>query len=682
MEYILERAEYLLSLPLANSIALFTFVLAIILVVPILTNKIRVPQVIGLILCGVLVGPHAADLIHNDDAIRLLSTTGLLYVMFMAGLELDINQFKVNRNRSLAFGVLTYLGPLVIVFPICYWGYHLTFLESFLIGSMLGAHTLIAYPAASRFGIVRDPAVSVTVGGTILVDAGVLVLLAIILGIASGNVAIDFWVQLILSLVVFSAIMFFVIPKIGEIFFSNLNHERYLRYVFVLFILFASALLAELAGLEAIVGAFIAGLVLNRLIPASSGLMRNIEFVGNALFIPIFLVSVGMLVDLGVLFSGPAIIILTIILSVAALLGKWAAAFSTQKLFGYSKHQRGVIFGLSASHVATTLAVILVGYRVGLINDTFFNATIILILITCIVASIVTEKAAKTLAQASFVPSKIRDDASLEHILLLLDNIKNGTNLIAFALLFKSPQSHASVSVVSILKNTTQAEEKARALRQGLALMVQVAQEAHVRVGFRTIVDSSIVYGVARAAREQHANVTIMGWPRVGFTERILGEKWKAVVSNLHQLVVFADVQKSFATIKRINLFTLPYAEREAGFDTWFDKLTKIASEGSLTIQHYGDESTHQAMIARSREMQVEVVLAHRGPSATDADGFKKIEITPDAVVVAVAARTNTLSYAPVCRHAPEQLQKYYPDNNKLLILPPQPSASAGEYDD
>src|SRR5690606_24178990 len=288
------------------------------------------------------------------------STIGLLYIMFIAGLELDLNEFKTHKNKSLVFGFLTFIIPIMVGFPVCYYLLGYDFNASFLTASMFATHTLVAYPIVSKLGVAKNQAVAITVGGTILTDTAVLIILAVIIGNSQGSLDQLFWIRLIISLAIFSAIMFLVMPRIAKWFFKKLESEKHMHYIFVLAVVFFAAFLAEVAGIEPIIGAFVAGLALNPLIPHSSALMNRIEFIGNSLFIPFFLISVGMLVDIRVILSGHMAIVIALTLSVVAIFGKWLAAFFTQRIFKYSAAQRQIIFGLSGAHAAATLAVILV----------------------------------------------------------------------------------------------------------------------------------------------------------------------------------------------------------------------------------------------------------------------------------------------------------------------------------
>ncbi|EJF09819.1 cation:proton antiporter [Pontibacter sp. BAB1700] len=320
--------------PFEDPVLIFTMVLLIILVAPIILNKLRIPGIVGLILAGVIVGPNGFNLLLRDASIILFGTVGLLYIMFLAGLEIDMIDFKKNRNRSLIFGALTFLIPITTGTLIFYYLMDYQLLSAILLSSMFSSHTLIAYPIASRLGISKNEAVTVTIGGTIVTDTAVLLVLAVVAGSSQGDLDVWYWVKLAGSLAIFAGIVMFVFPRIASWFFKQIESEKGAQYIFVLTLVFAAAFLAELAGVEAIIGAFLAGLALNPLIPHTSALMNRIEFVGNNIFIPFFLINVGMIVDLSVLFRGPEALIIAGVIVVVALVTKFLAAGSLKRYLG------------------------------------------------------------------------------------------------------------------------------------------------------------------------------------------------------------------------------------------------------------------------------------------------------------------------------------------------------------
>lgn len=397
MNAFFEKLAGAFALPLTDPILIFALILIIILFSPSL-QRVRIPSIIGLIFAGMAIGPHGFHVIEKDMFVDVFSTIGLLYIMFLAGLELNLNEFKANKNKSIIFGLYTFILPLSIGFPVCYYFLGFDVYGSLLVSSIFATHTLISYPTVSRLGITKDRSVSITVGGTILTDAAVLVVLAIILGAKNDGLTQEFWTQLIVSIVVFTAVLFYAIPKLADWFLNKFAGEVYSHYIFVLSIVFLSAFFAELANLEPIIGAFMAGLALNRAIPISSALMNRIDFLGNSLFIPFFLISVGMIVDISVITSGTATIFTATVLTLVAMFGKYIAALATRFTFKMNKNQGNLIFGLSSAHAAATLAVIMVGHNAGIADDTLLNAIIIIILVSCVASSFITEKAAAAIA--------------------------------------------------------------------------------------------------------------------------------------------------------------------------------------------------------------------------------------------------------------------------------------------
>ena len=664
----MEHLHEIFSLPLTNNVALLSLILTIILIIPLFTKRFHIPQVIGLILCGTLIGPHALNIVDNQGAISLFSTIGLLYIMFMAGLELDIHQFNANKQRSILFALLTMICPIAVIFPIAYFGFDMPALASLLTGCMFSTHTLIAYPAVSRYGVSNDASVAVTVGGTIIVDAVVLILLAVMIGLAVGNLTADFWIGLGISLVIFSLFMFFVVPFVARWFFSHWHNERIQRYIFIIFMLMLSALVAEICELEGIVGAFLAGLMLNRYIPKNSALMHQIEFIGNVLFIPVFMVSVGMLVDVSVIAQGPATILLALLLSTAALAAKWLASWISQKMFGYSKAQREVMFGLSSARVAATLAIVLVAHRVGILNDTFLNAAILLILITCIVASFVTENAAKNLAIEHADRSQHHDAATDEQIILPVANPAHAVPLLNFADHIKSPLSKHPTTLFTVVSDDAQAEPRIREFRNAASKVIK-ASDAPDRFHITATIDPSFADAVSRVVRETHANILLLGWPQSSLSDKIMGEKWCALVNAVDRMIIWADLPQAMTTPRRIALFTLKYAENEPGFDEWFDKVVLLAAQTALEIHHFGTQSTYECMKARLDTTHQNASLTHHAPCTPQAacDIIQEHDW-----IIAVSARLSTLSHVSTCEAMSGALTRHFAKHNKLIIYPYQ----------
>lgn len=676
------------ELPLHNPILVFSLILFIILLSPILLRKINIPGIIGLIISGVVIGPHGFYILEKNSAIDLFSTIGLLYIMFIAGLELDMNEFKANRNKSILFGFFTFIIPLSVGFPVCHYLLGYDFNASFLTASMFATHTLVAYPIVSKFGVSKNQAVAITVGGTILTDTAVLIILAVIMGNHQGSLNEEFWIRLGASLAIFSAIMFFVIPRIAKWFFSKLESEKHSHYIFVLSVVFFAAFLAEAAGVEAIIGAFVAGLALNKLIPHSSALMNRIEFLGNSLFIPFFLISVGMLVDVSVIMSGPMALIIALTLSAVALTGKWLAALITQLVFKYTGAQRQLIFGLSGAHAAATLAVILVGYKAEIIDENILNGTIILILITCIVASFSTERAAKKIileTEDSTEDHLNINKAQSEHILLPIANTENFEKLLEFSIFMKDKKSANPISVLTVVSNNAEAEQNIVKTRNKLEDYVKQASASETKVNVITTIDHNAASGIARVSREIMADIIVLKWPRrTGFIDKLMGQKLESILLNTDKTTFICHLEKPLIVHKRLVIATPPLVEHESGFEYWLIKTAKLAQELSIPILFYCNEATEKSIekVYANEKISISFSVNH----FDDWDDFLILSryIKEEDLFVLVSARRGAASYISALDNLPSKLEKHFPLNSIVVIYPQQYSQeySIERFDD
>ncbi|MFZ0597849.1 MAG: cation:proton antiporter, partial [Flavobacterium sp.] len=350
------------SLPVEDPVLKFLIELIIILCIPLLLNKIKVPHLLGLIIAGAVIGPNGFNVLARDSSVVVTGTTGLLYIMFLAGLEIDMGDFKKNKWKSITFSLYTFIVPFVLGLIGGYYVLHFSLLTSVLFASLFSSHTLIVYPMVSKLGIAKKLAVNVTVGGTMITDVLSLVVLAVVVGMSQGEVGTSFWVTLSVSMLIFALVVLLIFPIIARWFFKNVE-DKISQYIFVIVMIYLAALLAELAGIEAIIGAFFAGLALNRLIPHTSSLMNRVEFVGNAIFIPFFLISVGMLIDFNAFIQSWETLGVASIMLIASIGGKYAAAILTKKTFNFTDDEGRLIFGMSAASAAATLASVMVGYN-------------------------------------------------------------------------------------------------------------------------------------------------------------------------------------------------------------------------------------------------------------------------------------------------------------------------------
>ena len=385
MKEIFNLFDLNIHFPITDPTWIFFLVLVIILFAPIVLERLRIPHIIGMILAGIVIGEHGFNILARDSSFELFGKVGLYYIMFLAGLEMNMEDFKSIRVKATVLGLLAFVIPLAIGIwtNVSLLGYTIT--ASVLLASMYASHTLIAYPIVIRYGINRQRSVNIAVGGTAVTDTITLLVLAVVGGMYKGEYSEMFWVWLALKVILIGGFIMITFPRIGRWFFRRYN-DNVVQYIFVMAMVFLGAGLMEFVGMEGILGAFLAGLVLNRLIPHVSPLMSHLEFVGNALFIPYFLIGVGMLIDLNVLFGHIDSLKVASVMIVVALGGKWIASWMTQKIYRMRGIERMMMFGLSSAQAAATLATVLVGYNIilpdgsRLLNDDVLNGTILLIL--------------------------------------------------------------------------------------------------------------------------------------------------------------------------------------------------------------------------------------------------------------------------------------------------------------
>jgi len=658
--------------PFQNPVLVFSVILFIILLSPILLRKLKIPGIIGLIISGVIIGPHGINLLEQNSAVKLFSTIGLLYIMFIAGLELDLKEFQHNKNKSLVFGFLTFTIPLVFGFPVCYYLLKYDFTASLLISSMFSTHTMVSYPIVSKFGISKNEAVAITVGGTILTDTAVLILLAIILSSNEGGLGLSFWIQLIASLAVFSGIMFWIIPKVTAWFFQKLESEKTSHFIFVLSVVFFAAFLAELAGVEPIIGAFVAGLALNKLIPYSSTLMNRIEFVGQSIFIPIFLISVGMLVDVKVLMNGPTAVIIAVTLSVVALIGKWLAAASTSKIFRYSSDQRKLIFGLSSSHAAATLAVILVGFQTGIIDENALNGTILLILVTCLTATLVTENASRRILTSEKDEPVIEYPVhNSEHIMIPIANLNNMETLLEFAVFVKNKKSVNPITILSVVPNDEEAEKNLVRAKKNLQSLVKMALANETKVKITATIDHNIAGGIIRASREEMTDTIMIGWPRkTGLIERFIETKTALIISRTSKAVYICHFEHPLVGHNKIVLVCPPLGELEPGFEIWLPKINVLSKELSLNVHCYCNSTSKAAIVEYFHHRKQKSGFTFSDEFDLPDIQLLQKQVNAEDMLIYVAARRTSVSYENCMENIQEKLEKNFPANSKIIIYP------------
>ena len=668
------------ELPLTNPVIIFSLVLFIILFAPIIFNKIKVPHIVGLILAGVIIGPYGFNLLNRDSSIVLFGTVGLLYIMFLAGLEMDITEFKKNKAKILIFGLITFILPFGAGTLAGYYLLGYSWISSVLVGAMLSTHTLIAYPIASRFGVARNRAVTLTIGGTMITDVIALFILAGAAGMAQGNVDSSFWIQLGISTLLFVATVFFVLPFIIRWFFKKFD-DSVSQYIFVLAIIFLSSFLAEAAGMEAVIGAFFAGLVLNSFIPHSSPLMNRIDFVGNALFIPFFLIGVGMLVDVKVLFQGWGPLKVAGVIVAVAIITKYLAAVLTRKVFKLTSTEGDMIFGLSTSRAAATLAIVLVGYNIitgetidgkpiRLLNEDVLNGTMLLILISSSISSFIVEKASRKLMQEEEKDTDLPDPE--QKILICLSTPENMGELVDFGLLLKPKKSATPVYALHVVSDEDSENGAQSGARRMLDNSVKRASATENTLIPLLRHDANVSNGIIYSTREQGITDLVFGMHQHASDKTILGNTIANVLRRNYETVyVYRHVQP-LNTLKQMVLAVTPKAELEPGFSHWFKKVVNLAREGGLSIVMYANAATTAELKHLQSFLKEQPEISYKHFSNWDDFLVFTGVVKQNDLFTIVSSRKSHISYHAGQEKLPYYLANYFSGHSILVIYPRQ----------
>lgn len=674
------------TLPLADPVLKFLLILLIILAAPLLLNKLRIPHLLGLIIAGAIIGPHGFNLVLRDSSIILSGTAGLLYIMFLAGLEIDMADFKRNSTKSLVFGMYTFLIPMILGTVVGIWVLRFNVLTSVLLASMFASHTLIAYPIISKLGISKNKAVSITVGGTMITDTLALLVLTIIVGMATGQVNDMFWIRLGVSILIFALIVLFGFPFIGRWFFKHV-HDNISQYIFVLVMVFLGSFLAQVAGMEAIIGAFLSGLALNRLIPQSSPLMNRVEFVGNAIFIPFFLLGVGMLIDYRTFFTSFETIKVGLIMIIVATAAKYIAAWMTQKTFHLSTDQRSVIFGLSNAQAAATLAAVMVGYNVitgtdangepiRLLNESVLNGTILMILVTCTIASFAAQKGAHNIA-AQDISDKEENKKESEHILIPVSNEETVEELVNLSLAIKSPQNKNGLFALKVIDNHHSDEKALKQSRRVLQTAVNTAAATDTRMKDLLRYDLSVSNAIASVVKEREITDLVVGLHKEkDIPAAFLGHIVESVLAESSVSTFIYKPAQPISTVRRHLIIIPELAEKEIGFNQIIFRLRNVTQNTGAATVFYGSEATLNAL---------KKLLAKKSGEASyiefnDWDDFLIVfrDIKPDDTMWIILSRKEGLSYAPTMARIPKYLNKYFQANSFVLAYPVQAGMNEG----
>ncbi len=665
---------------ITSPVPIFLSVLLIILIAPIVLNKLKIPHVIGLIVAGVVVGPYGLNILARDMSFEVFGQVGILYLMFLAGVEIDMYHLRRNMRKGITFGAFTFLIPLILGAVGSHFLLRLDALTSVLMASMFAAHTLIAYPIVSRFGLTRQPAVVIVIAGTIFTVLGALVVLAAIVGICrTGEFRIGGVLRLLGMLAVYCGALTYVYPRVTRWFFKRWN-DNILQFIYVLAMVFLAAQLAVWAGIEGVFGAFFAGLVLNRYIPAKSPLMGRIEFVGNALFIPYFLIGVGMLINVGVVTKGWGTIYAAAVMSAIAMGCKWLAAAATQLTYKMRSVDRSMLYQLSNAHTAVALAVVTIGYGMGLFDEVILNGTVIMILVTCTVSGIGTSAAAskmKVMLLSEEAPEDVTARRRRQNVLIPIANPITAQELVDLALLMRGG-SEGAVYALHV-RNDNSASSRAVG-RNSLDIAEQVAASVDVKLIPLERYDLNFVTGVINAIEERDIDRVIIGLHRrTNVIDSFFGDKLTNLVRATNKMVVITRCFIPVNTMTRIVVAVPDKAQYETGFAAWVRSLGFLTSQLGCRLIFCCSSATRKSIEAVLRYGRFVIRSEYRAIEQWDDFILLANKILDDDLFVVVNARRASVSHHSDLDTLPEFLQRYFSRNNLIVIYPEQFGEQAEE---
>ena len=664
--------------PVTDPTLVFFVVLCIILFAPIIMGKLRIPHIIGMVLAGVLVGQYGLNILVRDDSFELFGKVGMYYIMFLAGLEMDMEGLKKDSSQFFIFGILTALIPMAITYPVATICLNYSPAASLLLSCIMASNTLIAYPIAVRYGLQRHRSVALSVGSTMLALFIALMVLASVTASFDADTHWWFWPMFLFNVAAFCAGMIPIIPRITRKFLRRYS-DAVMQFIFIMAELFLSAALSEAVGLEGIFGAFLAGLILNRYIPRLSSLMNRIEFTGNAIFIPYFLIGVGMLINLRLLFHGGAIVWIAAAMVAVGMIGKALAAYAACIGFKMPLSSGHMMFGLTSAHAAGGIAMVMVGMRLEvspghpMVDDDMLNGVIIMILFTCIISTLVTERSARQLVIADKAQDIKQAETDDEKILLPVKYPDVAKGLVSMAIMMRNAKLNRGLVALNVVyddKHRSANQKEGRALLDNL---VKVASAADVKMQTQVRVAANIANGIKYAFKEFDASEIIMGMHiHKDISPKFWGEFAQSLYNGLNRQIIFVRLKQPLNTLRSIQVAVPSRAEFEPGFYRWVERLRRLA--GNLECR----------MVFHGRNEQMELIrnyLRHKHPSVR-ADYQLMMHwnelprlaatINDDHLFVVVTSRKGGLSYKTALERLPDEIEKHFSGRSLMLIYPDQ----------
>ena len=666
-------------LPITDPTLIFFVVLLIILFAPIVMSKLRIPHIIGMVLAGIVIGQYGFNILERDNSFELFGRVGLYYIMFLAGLEMDMEGVKKHSRRFFIFGLLTCFVPLILTYVMAMYILDYSVSAAFLLGCIMASNTLIAYPIIGRYGLQRHPSVALSVGSSMISLFMALVMLAALSGSFSKDSNWLFWVLFVLKFAVFCAGSIILIPKLTRYFLRRYS-DAVMQYIFVLGIMFLSAALSSMIGIEGVFGAFFSGLILNRYIPHVSPLMNRIEFIGNALFIPYFLIGVGMLINVRTLFSSVDMLWIVLLIVFFGTFGKALAAYISSLLFRLSKADGNMMFGLTSAHAAGAIAMVMVGIRLEvapgmfLVGDDMLNGVIMMILFTCIISTLMTEHASQQiiLQEKSHLRAEQQKDDD-EKILLCVKYPEIAPQLLYLALLMRNQRLNRDLVALNVVYDDKKSME---AREQGLRLLEKLQQQAsasEVTVQTQVRLATNIANGIKHAFREFACSEIIMGMHvHTDINPRFWGEFIQSLYNGLNRQIILTRFVQPMSTLRRIQVAVPSRCEFEPGFHRWLERLSRLAGELDCRIQFHGRNESLILIAEYINNLHPNVRAEYTPMGHWNELPKLAAGIAEDHLFVVVTARKGTISYKNALERLPDELQKHFTGKNLMIIFPDQ----------
>ena len=665
--------------PLVTSpVLIFFIVLVIILLSPVVLNRFKIPHIIGLIVAGVVVGPYGLNVLARDMSFELFGQVGILYIMFLAGIEIDMFHLKRNLKRGLVFGLLTFLFPMIVCTLASVYVLKMSWVTSILLASMYASHTLISYPIVARFGLTKNPAVLIAVVGTIIAVIGALLVLAGAMNVQrTGEFVWGDLLRLLLELALYCVVILYTYPRITRWFFKNYS-DNVTQYIFIMAMVFLASWFAQIIELEAVLGAFFAGLVLNRYVPNASPLMNRIEFLGNALFIPYFLIGVGMMIDVKVVSNINTLYVAGNMI-VVALIGKWVAAWIAQKIYGMKGVARKMMFGLTTAHTAVALAVVTIGYNMimpdgtRMMDETILNGTVLMILITCAIAPIVTARAASKMRIDMLTDegAEVGDSKRETKILIPVANPITAQSLTELALLLRNPRRKTEIYAIHV-RNDNSASSRAIG-RNALDIAIKAGSSVDSEITPIERYDINTVAGLLNAIEERDITDVIIGMHRKATViDSFFGAKIEQLLKATNQMVVMTRCFIPVNTMTRIVVAVPPMAQFETGFSRWVRAIGNLAREIGCRVIFCSHPETQPLIRGVLHRGRYDIRHEYRDVEQWEDFVLLSNRILDDDLFILVSARESSVSHNNDMADIPGFLQKYFSRNNLIVLYPEQ----------